>query len=314
MRKQLLRVPGVRIESPVAVSDFLLSEDGSRVEGIRLEDGNELSADLVVDCSGRNGIKSENLAKAGYSQPHALKIGVDVVYCTREMRPRNTPDFSAIAQIAPPPGKRSGVAIAVENDRWVVTLFGYHGDHPPRDEAGWTAFAESLDQPDIHRLIVDSDALTQPRRFHYRASQWRRYDRATRRPERLLQLGDSVCSFNPIYGQGMTSATLQANALAGWMKDDGDLDLIHQKMPKRLAAVINECWQAVASEDFRHPETKGDRMPLAGAINWYTRRVHRLASKHDDIETAFLKVMHMERSIGSLFHPSIVARALMQPV
>ena len=314
VRKQLLRVPNVRIESPVAVADFVVGEDDARVTGLRLEDGKEVAADLVLDCSGRNGVDSETLARAGFPKPRSLSIGVDVVYCTREMRPRKTPDFSAIAQIAPPPGKRSGVAFAIENDRWVVTLFGYHGDHPPRDEAGWTAFAESLDQPDIYRLIMDSDPLTPPRRFHYRASEWRRYDRAARRPARLLNLGDSVCSFNPIYGQGMTSATLQAEALDKWLAESGDLNRIHEEMPKRLARVINECWQAVASEDFRHAETRGDRIPLAAAINWYTRRVHRLASKHDDIETAFLKVMHMERGFGSLFHPSIMTRALMRPL
>ena len=312
VRRELTRRPGIRIEAPAAVAGFAL--EGGRTAGVRLEDGRVIEADLTVDCSGRTGLGVGDLAAAGFPEPPALGIGVDVAYCTREMRPRADPGYRVVAQIAPPPGKRSGVAFAVEGGRWVVTLFGYHGDHPPRDAAGWRAFAESLDEPVIRELVEASEPLTPPRRFVFRASRWRRHDRAAWRPARLLRLGDSVCSFNPIYGQGMTSAALQADALSDWLGRGGDLDRLHDEMPARLARVVNECWQAVASEDFRHPETTGDRMRLAGAVNWYTRRVHRLAGTHEDVETAFLRVMHMERGFASLFRPGILARALLRPV
>ncbi len=304
---------GVTLACPAEVTGFLWSADGARVQGVRLADGREGRADLIVECSGRNGAAEDNLTEAGFPAPPRMSITSDVVYATREMRPREDPGFLAIAQVAPPPQKRSAVAFAIEDGRWMTTLFGYHGDHPPRDAEGWMDFAASLEQPDFHRLVSTSTPLSEVRRYHFRSSQWRRFDRMARRPAGLIHMGDVVCSFNPIYGQGMTSATLQAAALAELLKTE-PLDRLHDLLPRRAARVINDCWQAVAAEDFRHAETTGDAMPMASLVNWYTRRVHRLASVDATIETAFLRVMHMERGFASLFHPRILAPALLRPV
>ncbi|MEM6309923.1 MAG: FAD-dependent monooxygenase [Pseudomonadota bacterium] len=313
VRQDLINRPNVHVRDGVTVSAYQFNPDNSTVTGVQIEGEAPLGADLVVDCAGRRSGLSDCLAAHGYTKPKTQRIKVDVVYSTCMMRPRAPQDFKAIAQIAPPPGKRSGVTFAVENGNWMVTLFGYHGDHPPRDPQGWRDFARSLNQPDIAALIDVSEPVTDIRKYHFTESLWRRFDKLARLPERLVHLGDSVCSFNPIYGQGMTSATLQAEALGGLL-GTGALEMLHTRAPRPIANVINECWQAVASEDFRHPETTGDAMPGANIINWYTRRVHRLASRHDHIETKFLRVMHMEAGFASLFHPSILAPALFRPV
>ncbi|MEM6928779.1 MAG: hypothetical protein AAF602_17710 [Myxococcota bacterium] len=144
-------------------------------------------------------------------------------------------------------------------------------------------------------------------------ARWRRIERETRRPRGLLSLGDSVCSFNPIYGQGMTSAALQAEALRdaldGFTDTEG-LDRRLDPLPRRLATIVHECWAAVASEDFRHAETTGDRLPLAGVLNWYTRQLHRRAGSDAEIGRRFLRVMHMQASVGSLLGPRTLLRVL----
>jgi 2-polyprenyl-6-methoxyphenol hydroxylase-like FAD-dependent oxidoreductase len=305
----------VGITDGCEVAGYALSKDKSTVIGVTLADGTLIDTEFVVDCSGRWSGLSDGLVEAGYAPPPVLKIKSDVVYATRLMRQRESQDFLAIAQIAPPPGKRSAVAFAVEDGMWVVTLFGYHGDHPPRDDEGWRDFAGGLDQQAMAQLIDSMEPLTKVRKYHFRESQWRRFDKQNSRPARLLHLGDTVCSFNPIYGQGMTSATLQAEKLETYFTSRADpLARAHDEVPGELAKVINECWQAVASEDFRHAETTGDAMPVAAAVNWYTRRVHRLASRDDEVETRFLKVMHMEAGFASLFHPRVLVPALLRPV
>lgn len=313
VRRDLMDRPNVTLRDGIDVTSYQFNADNSAVTGIEIAGEDSIAADLVLDCSGRRSGLSDTLALRGYDTPSRQLIKVNVVYATCIMRPRAAQDFKAIAQIAPPPGKRSGVTFAVEDGNWMVTLFGYHGDHPPRDPEGWRAFAHSLDQPDIAALIEASDPVTDIRKYHFTESLWRRFDKLPSLPKRLVHLGDAVCSFNPIYGQGMTSATLQAEALGDLLKP-GSLDDLHARAPRPIAKVVNECWQAVASEDFRHPETTGDAMPGANIINWYTRRVHRLASRHDHVETKFLKVMHMEAGFASLFHPSILGPALFRPV
>lgn len=313
VRADLCQRRNVELRQGVEISAYHFAPDHARVTGVALADGTHMAADLVVDCSGRNSKLAEGLVGAGYGTPKMQKIAVDVVYATCLMRPETEPDCRALVQIAPPPGKRSGVSFAVEDGLWMVTMFGYHGDHPPRDPEGWRAFAASLDQPNLSALIQSAHQVTDIRKFHFRQSRWKRFDKMAKLPARLVHLGDAVCSFNPIYGQGMTSATLQAETLGTLIAQHG-LDDLHARAPRLLAGIINECWQAAASEDFRFAETTGDAMPAANLVNWYTRRVHRLSSHNADVERRFLKVMHMEAGFTSLFHPSVLGPALFKPV
>lgn len=287
--------------------------DGGRVTGLALDDGSRLEADLVLDCTGRGTKTPQWLAEAGFGDVATSTIRCDVVYATREMRPRSPPPYKVLAQVAPPPGKRSAVAFAIEGDRWMVTLFGYHGEHPPSDDAGWRAFSRSLPEDEMARLVEDADALTDVTRYHFETTTWRRYERLARRPAGLVVLGDAVCSFNPIYGQGMTSAALQAEALRETLSactSTEDIRRVEHSLPAKFAKVVNECWQAVASEDFRHAETRGDRHPAAAFINWYTRRLHRLAAHDPIVVTKFLRVMHMQAPVSSLFDPITAAKVV----
>lgn len=311
VRGNLLSQRNVTCRDSISVDRLLLEADTAT--GVRLNSGEVLGADLVIDCSGRRSGLFDAIVETGFPEPPVQRIASDVVYATRLIRPRAPQPFKALVQVAPPPGKRSAVTFAIEDGLWMFTLFGYHSDHPPKDNAGFQAFAESLIQPDIPQLLASSDLVSDVKKYHFRESLWRRFDQVTRAPKRVIHLGDAVCSFNPIYGQGMTSATLQAEALANLLARTA-LDDLHTKVPGALAAVIKECWAAVASEDFRHPETTGDKMSGAAAINWYTRRVHRRASVDAVTETAFLKVMHMEKGFGSLFHPRVLLPALLSPI
>ncbi|MBX2796734.1 MAG: hypothetical protein KTR31_03665 [Myxococcales bacterium] len=312
VREQLLRQPQVSIRDGAAVDGLCFDPSGRTVVGVRVGDVTH-EADLVVDCSGRGTAVTRWLEDAGYPAPALSTIRADVVYATRRMRPRRDPGCRVLVQVSPPPMKRSAVAFAIEDGQWMVTLFGYHGEHPPDDDAGWRAFAQRLPVDDMHRLIDDAIPLTDVVRYRFRESQWRHFEGLRRRPKRLLVLGDGVCSFNPIYGQGMTSAALQAGAL--WRAldrchTDRQLDRELRRLPRAMARVANECWQAVASEDFRHSETTGDRHVAATWINWYTRRIHRLAARDAETFTRFLRVMHMEASITSLFAPSTLLKVL----
>jgi 2-polyprenyl-6-methoxyphenol hydroxylase-like FAD-dependent oxidoreductase len=97
------------------------------------------------------------------------------------------------------------------------------------------------------------------------SSQWRRYDKMLRFPDGLLVCGDAICSFNPISGEGMTVAALEAVALRDCLRQ-GVTDL-----PRRYFAAAAEpiprAWQMSAGSDLAIPEGKGRRSRWLPIVN-----------------------------------------------
>src|SRR5262249_44305206 len=138
----------------------------------------------------------------------------------------------------------------------------------------------------------------------------RHYDRLTRFPDGLLVLGDAIASFNPVYGQGMTSAALQARELSAVLAAPNGTEPLALRFFRRAATVVDIPWQLAVGEDFRFPEAVGKRPPGTDLINRYVSQVHR-ATHHDPVVgRAFLDVMNLLEPPARLMRPSIVLRVL----
>src|SRR5206468_1924794 len=113
----------------------------------------------------------------------------------------------------PPDMLRGGVLIPIEDGQWMVTVGGASGEYPPTDEGGFMAALANLRSP----LIAEAVALAQPISPIYgtrtMSNRYRHYERWGRSVGGFIAVGDAVCAFNPIYGQGMTTAALCATAL-----------------------------------------------------------------------------------------------------
>ena len=309
-------LPNVSFVETCSVIALTTSPDKSKVTGVQVslddyEIFENLDADLVVDASGHGSLAPNWLEDLGYAKPIQSIIKINVGYTTRTYRRHSSDlggDIAAILAPKAPEQKRAGVMLAMEGNRWMLTIVGTLGDHAPSDEAGFLEAVKNLPAPDIYNVIKNAEPLSSIVTFKYPHNQRRHYEKLTRFPEGLLVFGDALCSFNPIYGQGMTVAALEALALLE--ESRAELDGLAKRFFARAATIIETPWTIAVGEDLRYPEVEAPRGPAVKFINWYIGKVH-IASRTDTVVcNAFHKVSNLLEAPPSLFAPSIVARVI----
>jgi 2-polyprenyl-6-methoxyphenol hydroxylase-like FAD-dependent oxidoreductase len=311
VRNRVLALDNVNLETNVNVLG-LIANDPQRVLGVKLDRGQGeevLNADLVLDASGRGSRSLAWLEQLGFVKPEVSEVKVNVAYASREYERKsehlNGGTHLIIAPNAPHQ-KRGGVMLATEHDRWMVALLGMHGDHPPVDEIGFLEFARSLPTTDLYNIIKNAKPLGDITPHKYPASTRRHYEKLKSFPEGYLVFGDALCNFNPIFGQGMTVASLEAEALNESLKF-GLLGL-WKNFFKRASSIIDIAWTLAAGADFAFAETVGKRGPETGIINAYIAKLLTAAWHDPALTVAFHNVSNLVKPPTSLFHPSIVWR------
>lgn len=316
VRSRVLALPNVQAVEDCKVSGLVTLPDKSRVLGVRFikygdENSNEtLEADLVLDASGRGSRSSVWLEKMGYKSPQREEIKINLAYtsCFYRRQSHHMPGQDGIVFLTTPPDRRIAVMLAQDDNCWVVTLGGYLGDHVPADISEFLHAAKKLPTSHIYSVIKDATLLSGPVVYKFPANQRYYYEKLSQFPEGYLVFGDALCSFNPIYGQGMTVAAMEAVALAENLTE-GDAALAKRFFAK-ASKVIDLSWDSAVGSDLSFAEVKGPRTPFIQFINWYISKLH-LAAQHDaQVSIAFLKVINMKVSAPNLLKPEIVWRVL----
>lgn len=317
VRARLLALPHVTVIENCNVLGLSASADRSRINGVSLVRRNEgdqaelLSADLVVDAAGRGSRSPAWLEALGYDRPEEEQVQVDVTYASRVYRrkPGQAQDAYIVNITPTPPNRRSGVMIAMEDDRWLVTLVGYLGDEPPTDPEGFLAFAKTLPAPDIYEAIRHAEPLGEVIPAKYPASMRRHYEKLTRFPQGYLVFGDAISSFNPTYGQGMSVAALEAQILQRCLAE-GDENLV-QRFFAQASQLVDIPWSIAVGGDLRFPAVIGKRSPIQPVINWYMNKLHRAAQVDPQVVRAFGLVANLRAAPSSLLHPRVAWRVLL---
>lgn len=309
LRASARALPSVVIRTPCRAAGLTVGAAGD-VSGVRTDDGATLEASLVVDASGRGSHAPRWLDSLGYGRPPVDEVVIDVGYASRTYRrlPGDLGGDRGVILAPTPPERRVGFMLAIEGDRWIVSLGGWLGDHAPTDDEGYLAFARSLPRPDIHDVIRGAEPLTTIA-FHKLASNLRRrYHEMKALPRGFVVLGDALCSFNPIYAQGMTVAALEALALRDCLADGAHLDDLSSRYFRRAAKLLDNPWQLAVSHDLRYPGVLGRRPLGTRALHRYVERLHDAANHDPVVCRALFDVANMIAPPESLFRPAIIGR------
>lgn len=249
------------------VTQIMLAADEERVCGVAYvqPDGipATVSADLVVDASGRSDLTMACQAAIGMPPPRLSVIGVDIGYATGVFDIPHTANIDFVGMVthaAAPESSRAGYMLQIGDERWQVLLMGRDDERPPGEIDGFLGFARSLATPTIGDMLRNTRLVDDIARFRIRESVWRHYDPANL-PAGLLPIGDSLCRFNPIYGQGMSVAAQEAVLLRELLMSrvDAPSDDFVGEFLTRAQPLIEVPWQMSAIPDLAYPQTIGER-------------------------------------------------------
>lgn len=338
IRRRLAGCDRLQFLEATQVKQLLADESKSRVTGVQLRDRQgrafgernnselgELTADLIVDASGRNSCLPKWLEELGYPAPSETVIDAFFGYTTRWYeRPANWQADSKELFVSPePPNEpRCGVLSPIEGDRWLLSLYGFGRDYPPTDEVGFLEFARTLRSPILYEAVKDAKPLSPVYSYRRTENRLRHYEQS-KLPEGIVALGDAVFAFNPYYGQGMTAAALSALVLdrclhQRWRQSQNAPIGFGQHFQKQLARSLKTPWQYstrsdrawLTSEDSIDTATKPNQ--IYQLLGQYVEQVMLLSMDCPEVHRTMLEIYHMVKPPIAFFQPNIAAKVLRQ--
>jgi len=313
IRRRVLALPNVSIRAGTRVLG--LRYVAGKVTGVRLaaEPGAEepLTADLVVDASGRHPLLPEWLTVVGLEGPRIEEVALETRYVSQiyRRRPHHLNGGIALCLVASRKLPRGGVALALDGERWLVSQYALGGARPPQDHASFVAFARTLSSPALAELLEDTEPLGEAHSLRFPSSIRRHYEEMRDFPQGLLVCGDALASFNPTYGQGITVVAKQAVLLRRLCRHVA-LPELGKVFAEQAAPIVDVAWNAAVGPALAYSGVRG-RMTLKMRLaNAYLPRV--IARAHEDVQvaTALLRVMQFLAPPASLFAPRLLLRVL----
>ncbi|MYU21297.1 pyridine nucleotide-disulfide oxidoreductase [Streptomyces sp. SID8352] len=319
VREAVLGRTGVRL-----VRADVLGPTGTpgRVDGVRAAtaDGEEVfGADLVVDAGGRGSRLLTWLDGMGVTGVRTRTVDAGLVNATRVYRtPEGAGDFPMTVLHADPyagrPG-RSGMVLPIEGDRWMVSLGGTRGGEPPADSETFLRYARELPHPIVGRLISGAEPLTDVRVGRGTSNVRRHLERARNWPEGFVVLGDALATFNPVYGQGMSVAALEARLLGEEVRRAGaGAPGLARRAQRRMAGPVDAAWAMAVSQDVLYPDTRGGTAGAADRlVASYARRLTRAATGSYPAAAALWDLTSLLAPPTRLLRPTALLAALTGP-
>lgn len=312
VRRRVQSLDNVTILGGHDVAQLVATADRKRINGVRIVDrerrtDRHLAANLVVDAMGRGAHTPALLQGLGYRRPAEDHITVHTTYVSQPLRIPSGALNEMLVLIGPAPGRPTGVFLVHnEDDRWIFTVFGMAGQQPPRDVAGMADFVGGFAPAQVLSVVRAGEPLGPVVQHRLPSSQWRRYDKMRSFPDGLVVCGDAMCSFNPIYGQGMSVASMEAVALQDALRHG--MNDLPRRYFRTAAKAIGVAWRLAAASDLAFPDVKGRRTASMQFANRLSDWVLRAAETDAAVNTQFFKVTGLIDPPARLLDPRFLSR------
>jgi 2-polyprenyl-6-methoxyphenol hydroxylase-like FAD-dependent oxidoreductase len=320
-RRRVEQHANITLRERSRAQGFVATHDGATVTGVRCEsvDGKKetLLADLVVDASGRGSLTLDLLESVGRPLPEETVIGVDIAYSTAVFAIPDgaPPDWKGVMTFPQAPqSSRGALMVPIENGRWILSVGGAHGDTPPGDGDGFLSYVRQLRTPTVYNAIKHAKRVGEIARFGFPASVWRHFERLEAFPHGLLPVGDAICRFNPVYGQGMSVAAQEAcllHRLLGTRAAERDpLGGLAPVFFAEVQALIETPWAMAATPDLVFPQTRGERPPDFESRLNFGRALMQLAARDPGVHKLTTEVQHLLKPRSVYRDPELVRRVM----
>ena len=319
VRTQLAKYPNVVVRQRCRAEKVLMTSDGAAASGVAYEssDGRRdvVPADMVVDSSGRGNLTLELLKSSNRHLPEETVIGVDFRYATAMIPiPNDAPTGWMGVYTLPeaPASSCGGLMMPVEGRKWVLSLAANHGAQPPDSWNGFLEFTRKLRTLTIYNAISASMPIDRIVEFGFPESVRRHFESLENFPKRFLPLGDAICRFNPVYGQGMSVAALEAGMLHSLLGARGSpeetLDRLSTRYFEEASSLIDAPWAIAAGMDLVYPQTRGKRPPDFEMMTRFGLALNRIAARDPEVHKLTVEVQHLLKPRSALLAPKIVER------
>jgi 2-polyprenyl-6-methoxyphenol hydroxylase-like FAD-dependent oxidoreductase len=314
IRRRTLALPNVEMVTG-RVTGLTYARDA--VDAVRYTaDGEEVvaSTDFVVDATGRSSRLSDWLEQGGWPRPEMDRLQVDVRYLTARFKRSHdwTGPTNGIFRFTPAhlsEGFAGAAASAIEDHQWTVLLAYFGGEHGRLSNDDFVARCREL--PPIFQEAVAGELVGEVVPYRHPDSRWRHFEALDRFPARLAVAGDAVASFNPVYGQGMSSAALHASCLSEYLRSEPDLNTPARYFLDLQKVVVEAAWQTSTGPDAvflgvaPKPSTVPERLRA-----WAIGQVMAAVDRDVHVATAFRAVSFMTVHPTALGSPNVLARAV----
>ncbi|HHK5536814.1 TPA: FAD-dependent oxidoreductase [Bacillus mobilis] len=320
IQKRIDGISNVTTKYRTSVEGLLVDRNLNKVCGVKAKcietsSQEEIQADIVVDASG---FGSKSIAWLGEHniEVQEEKVRIDLFYATRLFKLKENEKFDCCNMLMSPsfPDNPYGVLIqTIEDHRYFVTFSGYANEKAPQTDEDFYNFAENLSISNVTDFLNKAEAISDIKTYKIPYQVRRRFDLVNDLPERLLVVGDAHCRFDPVFGQGVSVAAMEAHQLQLLLQRRQILNkAFTQQFYKRTAHIIQTPWEMTTTEISRHPQLKRELSIKQKFQQWYTKQIYQLSATDSDVYIRLVRVMNLIRSPLHLFHPKVLLAVLLK--
>jgi 2-polyprenyl-6-methoxyphenol hydroxylase-like FAD-dependent oxidoreductase len=305
VRERVLALPGVHLRWGVQAGGLIRCDGGWRV---RVSDGGEIAAPLVVDATGRASRLRRWVAELGVTTPEPLTVDARLGYATQLVAGGPDPrDLPGVVLQATPQSPVGGIALPVEGRHWQVAAVGFGAQRPPRDRDGFAAFLDALPDSALSTILRSGQPVGEVLVHRQTGNRRQRYAQVKGWPDGLLAVGDALCCFDPVYGQGITASVCEALHVRAALAAGPRAGTAGQLL-RRFDRVIDFPWAVAIGQDLQMPSSSGRQSRVQAAVSAWASQVARRAVQGDDrAHQTLMRAYHLESSPSALLHPALIA-------